>query len=161
MKKIWQIRSGKPQNAKIYPRPKSRQLYRGYFLCFPWRYWVGFFAVLHIIKLVLIYPQNPNTLCSLQTRKQKLSTYITTSHIFINWVAWLIAAIFIQRLPKQGFSHCIFHKQFINMTEISQDKQHNVSEDHNSNAASHSVTHMYFRNETGASVLKVVHVIMC
>jgi len=64
VKKIQHLHSGKPQNVKIYPTPKSRQLYHGYLLCFPCCYWVGFFAVLHIIKLVLIYPQNPNISCS-------------------------------------------------------------------------------------------------
>lgn len=83
------------------------------FLCFPWCYWVGFSAVLPIIKLGLIHAQNPNPICSLQTKKQKLSSYVTPSHVFINWAAWLIAAILIQKLPKQEFSHCIFHNQFM------------------------------------------------
>lgn len=80
-------------------------------VCFPWCYQVRFFAVLCIIKLVLIYPQNPNTICSLQTKKQKLSGYTTKSHVFINGFAWLIAAILIQKHSKHGFSHYIFHNQ--------------------------------------------------
>lgn len=50
---------------------------------------------------------------------------------------------------------------FIKTTEILQDKQYSVSEDQNFNAASHTVTHIHFRNEIWASILKVVHIIMC
>lgn len=88
-KKLQQWHSGKSQNAKIHPTLKKAGN-STMVECFLWCYWVSFFAVLPIIKLVLIYPQKPNPICSLQTKKQKLSSYVTTSHVFINWAAWLI-----------------------------------------------------------------------